>query len=161
MTTNWKCQCGVVNFATDPVCKKCQAEKPQLDDDSSRQPAAAATVVPGSFPKAYGPMLIGLVCLCVLLLGWSVFKPRPKFEYAIVQLGSESNERTGAAAMKFATIKVEESRLTSMGDEGWELVSSWLEMETAYPNFGKEEYVTGLQPNIRPQRAVLLFKRQR
>ncbi|MEN3335655.1 MAG: hypothetical protein V7641_5020 [Blastocatellia bacterium] len=131
------------------------------DDHPNEQPAATPASAPRSFPAAYGPALIGLVCLCVLLLGWTAFKPRPKFEYTFLQYGSESNDRTGTGAMKFATIQIDESRIAAMSDEGWEMVSSWLEMETAYPNFGKEEYVTGLQPNIRPQRAVLLFKRQR
>jgi hypothetical protein len=33
-------------------------------------------------------------------------------------------------------------------------------METAHPNFGNSEYVTGLQPNIRPQRVVLVLRRR-
>lgn len=27
--TNWKCNCGVVNFSTDETCKRCQSQKPQ------------------------------------------------------------------------------------------------------------------------------------
>lgn len=42
---------------------------------------------------------------------------------------------------------------------GWEMVGSHLEMETAFPNFGKDDFVNGLQPNIRPQSLTLLFKR--
>ncbi len=53
-----------------------------------------------------------------------------------------------------------EEMLNKLGSEGWELSSSYLEMETAWVNFGKNEYVTGLQPNIRPQRVVLVFKRK-
>jgi len=40
-----------------------------------------------------------------------------------------------------------------------ELVDSYLEMETVHPNFGDSRYVTGLQPNVRPQRLVLIFER--
>jgi hypothetical protein len=39
------------------------------------------------------------------------------------------------------------------------LATSYLEMETSHPNFGNDTYVTGLQANIRPQRAILIFKR--
>ena len=31
--------------------------------------------------------------------------------------------------------------------------------ETPHPNFGNSDYVTGLQPNMRPGSVTLLFKR--
>ncbi|MEN9271477.1 MAG: hypothetical protein Q6L49_12025, partial [Thermostichales cyanobacterium HHBFW_bins_127] len=62
-------------------------------------------------------------------------------------------------AFKFATINVDPKQLAEMGAAGWELAGTFLEMETAFPNFGNAEYVTGLQPNVRPQRLVLIFKR--
>jgi hypothetical protein len=40
-----------------------------------------------------------------------------------------------------------------------EMAGSHLEMETAFPNCGKEDYMNGLQPNIRPQSLTILFKR--
>lgn len=36
--TNWKCNCGVINFSTDELCKKCQSRKPEYNF-SSQQPA--------------------------------------------------------------------------------------------------------------------------
>jgi hypothetical protein len=53
------------------------------------------------------------------------------------------------------------SSLDRLGSEGWELVGVFLEHETAHPNFGSEGLVTGLQPNVRPQKLVCIFKRQR
>ncbi len=50
--------------------------------------------------------------------------------------------------------------LNEMGRQGWELAGCYLEMETAFPNFGNEDYVTGIRDNIRPQRLVLIFKRR-
>jgi len=64
------------------------------------------------------------------------------------------------AAGKFASISISVSDLAPLGLEGWELVSTSLEMETAYPNFGNASYVTGLQQNVRPQKLICIFKRQ-
>ena len=36
----------------------------------------------------------------------------------------------------------------------------YVENETAWPNFGKDEFVTGLQPNVRAQSLVMIFKRK-
>ncbi|MFN4196039.1 MAG: DUF4177 domain-containing protein, partial [Thermosynechococcus sp.] len=54
-----------------------------------------------------------------------------------------------------------ESEVEKLGKQGWELVDSFVEDETVHPNFGNEKYVIGLQPNVRPNRVVLLFKRKR
>lgn len=45
--------------------------------------------------------------------------------------------------MKFSSITPDEKAVSALGDAGWEVVGTYLEMETAYPNFGKAEYVTG------------------
>lgn len=82
-----------------------------------------------------------------------------KWEYKLLTVSSQVYSRTGTDALKSTTATPSESELNKLGSEGWELVASYLEMETAHPNFGNESYVTGLQPNIRPQRAVLIFKR--
>ena len=86
--------------------------------------------------------------------------PDPAFEYKVVTFFADTNDRSGSEALKYSSVKVDEAQLKKLGAEGWELVSTLLEMETAFPNFGDSQYVTGLQPNVRPQRAVLLFKRQ-
>lgn len=51
--------------------------------------------------------------------------------------------------------------LNKLGDEGWELVSTYEKLETAHPNFGNDKYVTGLQANTRTGAVVFLFKRLR
>lgn len=56
-------------------------------------------------------------------------------------------------------VELDINKLESLGAEGWEVAGLWLETETVHPNFGKSEYVTGLQPNIRPSRLVVLLKR--
>ncbi len=83
-----------------------------------------------------------------------------KWEYKVVYIaGSETRDGTGA--FKFQTITPSEEDLSKYGSEGWELTTSYLEMETAFPNFGKDEYVTGIRENVRPQRLVLIFKREK
>ncbi len=82
------------------------------------------------------------------------------WEYKVVRiLPMDDNARTGPNAISVKIISISERELNKLGSEGWELVDSYLEMETAYPNFGKEEYHTGIKINVRPQLAVLIFKR--
>jgi hypothetical protein len=124
----------------------------------------------GSMTKSQGNILIALLCVLIALVfvgtGWSAWsasrpKPAPKYEYKVLRLFAGSKDRTGAGALSFTSIQIPDTDLATIGAEGWELVGTLLEMETAFPNFGKEEYVTGLQPNIRPQSAILLFKREK
>ncbi|MDU6114996.1 MAG: DUF4177 domain-containing protein [Paeniclostridium sordellii] len=82
-----------------------------------------------------------------------------KWNYKVVEYYSDQTGRTGSGALNPSTVSIPENELNELGKQGWELVSSHIENETAYPNFGNSEYVTGLQPNVRPQKVVLLFKK--
>jgi len=107
-----------------------------------------------------GKVGLALFAATVLCLGTGCDKMRTRYEYKVVSVGSEGHQRTGAAGGKYASVNVPESGLNEMGQDGWEMVSSYLEMETAWTNFGNEGYVTGIQPNVRPQRVVMIFKRK-
>lgn len=111
----------------------------------------------------------GTILIVLLLIGigapfWVFLQPTPTWEYQTVEILAETS---GTAALigenyekiAYKTVPGFSAELDSMGSEGWELVSSFLEHETSHPNFGKEDYVTGLQPNMRPQKLVLIFKR--
>jgi hypothetical protein len=115
------------------------------------------------FTRAQGYAVIALLCIGLCFPFLSFLKPDPpdpQWEYKkLVFLTDKRHDRTGFGALSYSSIQLDESRLESMGSKGWELATSYLEMETAFPNFGKEDYVTGLQPNIRPQSLVLIFKR--
>ena len=50
--------------------------------------------------------------------------------------------------------------LNKMGKEGWELVSTYTETATAFPNFGNSDYVTGIRDNTRTSVVNFIFKRQ-
>jgi hypothetical protein len=53
-----------------------------------------------------------------------------------------------------------EAELTKLGKDGWEICTSYLEQETVFPNLlARGDGVSGLQPNVRPQRLVIIFKR--
>ena len=59
------------------------------------------------------------------------------------------------------SVFIDHSELDSLGRDGWELVSTYLEMETAFYNFGKSDLHTGIKENVRPQAVVAIFKRPR
>jgi hypothetical protein len=53
-----------------------------------------------------------------------------------------------------------DAELNKLGKDGWEIASTYLEMETVFPNLlASGNGVAGLQSNIRPQRLVVIFKR--
>lgn len=166
-----KCEnCGLVNFSGEDRCKRCRADlgvvQGTIGDSPQTVSVGGAYRASGSrdgsrlMTKAQANILIALVCIGIAVSAWSAYKPQPKYDYKVVRLMAESNDRTGTGALHFSSIQISDKDLASIGAEGWELVGTFLEMETAFANFGKEEYVTGLQPNVRPQSAVLLFKRQ-
>jgi hypothetical protein len=82
-----------------------------------------------------------------------------KWEYKVVPIAKDAKTFGELKANLPTTVTPSDSTLNALGLEGWELVTSYLENETTHPNFGDSQYVTGLQPNIRPQRAILIFKR--
>ncbi len=103
---------------------------------------------------------IRIISILLLFIVINGCQDNSKWEYKVYSISPEQSfERTGLQAFKSTQITISESELNKLGAEGWELSTSFLELETAHPNFGSSEYVTGLQPNIRPQRLVMIFKR--
>lgn len=144
-------------------------------DAASQQPSAstppsneAAPRGPSPFTRAQGYVLILLTLAAVGLAAWAAFKPAPKYAYKVVSVQAQFTKdvsgdvinKENAANLTSTSVDIKDEQLTVLGQEGWELVGTLLEIETTHPNFGSSQYVTGLQPNIRPQKAVLLFKKQ-
>jgi hypothetical protein len=165
--------CGLVNFQSNRMCKRCETPLHEgLNDQVPFTPTGEALGEWGTdaSPRAginqsplHGYAVILLLALLLILTFWNSLKAEavtPRFEYKVLEFMTESNERTGTGALKYSSIIVSQDQLAALGNEGWELVSNFVENETAFPNFGDSQYVTGIQPNIRPQRAVLLFKRR-
>lgn len=85
-----------------------------------------------------------------------------EWEYKVIKvLPDNTPAREGSEAFNTSFVMPSDTELNKLGKEGWELVSAESELETAFPNFGKAEYVTGLKPNVRPAGVILIFKRMR
>lgn len=111
----------------------------------------------------FGASLLGCEDRPIVLPGSSVATApmmEEQWEYKVFVIAAPTHERQGENALASNELIVDNEALNKMGLDHWELTTSWLEMETAYPNLGKASYVTGLNPNVRPMRAVLLFKRR-
>jgi hypothetical protein len=117
-----------------------------------------------SMSRLQGYILIGLAAGTLILVGWFVFHPAPKYAYKVInvqaQFSKQGTNPVGSSAENNAklngtNVNLSDDELTLLGKEGWQLVDTILEMETTHPNYGSTEYVTGLQPNIRPQRAII------
>lgn len=95
----------------------------------------------------------------ITLLGVVSFSCSSKWEYKTVSVKGEEQETRG----KFRTNKfdVSDESLNLFGEDGWELVSMYETCETVHPNFGNEEYVSGIQPNVRTSEINFIFKRKK
>lgn len=117
------------------------------------------------FSKAQGFAIIFLLLVGAGAPMFIFLKPTPHWEYLTVnflaETSSTSTLSTNLDALSFKSIPNPKEQLNLLGDKGWELVGTYLEIETSHPNFGKEDYVTGIQPNVRPQRLVCILKRQK
>ena len=84
-----------------------------------------------------------------------------KWEYTTLDFYPQNNnDRIGESALGYNSVTCSKTSLNSMGEKGWELVSTYLETETSFPNLGDRNIVDGIRSNIRPQRVVCIFKRK-
>ena len=93
------------------------------------------------------------------LVGLMFFSCTSKWEYKIVSVkGEEQETRAKYRSNKF---DVSSESLNLFGKDGWELVDIYEKIETVHPNFGNEEYVSGIQPNVRTSEINFVFKRKK
>jgi hypothetical protein len=113
--------------------------------------------------QTQGYIVIGLIAIAIILLAWIMFKSmrQPKYAYKAISVQAQF-AKSGAADsdLNTTTVGIKDEELSILGSEGWELVGTFLEMETTHPNYGNSSYVMGLQPNVRPQKAVMIFKKE-
>lgn len=98
--------------------------------------------------------------LILSIIFYSCSSKEKSWEYKVV---SYSNSLSLYRPGEFDDISITPSldELNKLGDEGWQIATSYLEIETAFPNFGNEKYHTGIKSNIRPKRLVIIFKREK
>lgn len=79
------------------------------------------------------------------------------WEYKIVKVaGKEAEILADYGALSYGD---QTTMLNKLGKDGWELVSTYTETTTAFPNFGNSEYVTGIRENVRTSVVNFVFKR--
>lgn len=97
-------------------------------------------------------LVFGLIAVLV-----SCGNKNEQWEYKVVKVaGKEADFAADFGTLIFAD---QTAMLNKMGKEGWELVSTYTETGTAFPNFGNSEYVTGLRDNTRTVVLNFVFKR--
>ena len=98
-----------------------------------------------------------LLALCLVAFLASCNKSTP-WEYKVVKVaGKEAETLADYGALVYGD---QTAMLNKMGKEGWELVSTYTETATAFPNFGNSDYVTGIRDNTRTSVVNFVFKRQ-
>ena len=111
-----------------------------------------------------------LLSIFIALIIFSSCQNKIKWEYKTVYYDAEKIEgldKSYAKGSEFfkrtvssTSVVPSDSTLNKFGVEGWEIATSYLEMETVFPNLlASGDGVNGLQPNTRPQRLVVIFKR--
>lgn len=115
-----------------------------------------------------------ILILAVVALAACNNQESPKWEYKIVRLTEDDNltlqEQTmrtanrmygkyGADALLPIPYADPTSQLNKLGEQGWELVNVYTTTETVFPNFGNEDYHTGVKSNTRTQTVNFVFKR--
>ncbi len=80
-----------------------------------------------------------------------------KYEYKTISVGGEAGTYGDFSSTNLNDPTAE---LNKLGNEGWELVGVYTETNTAFPNFGKDEYVTGIRTNTRTTKVNFVLKRE-
>jgi hypothetical protein len=147
---------------TTPICKAGDSVwapfLPNPGDPGIRGESTPLSTDSSKFPVWWGVLLALAVAGVFLNAFLQSFGPSrasaSAWEYKTIEVDAHS---AGDSSTRKVNLDLPE--LQTLGAEGWEVSGLWLEQETVHPNFGKTEYVTGLQPNVRPSRLVVLLKR--
>ncbi|MCL2327197.1 MAG: DUF4177 domain-containing protein [Bacteroidetes bacterium] len=97
--------------------------------------------------------------ILIAVVGLLFFSCSSKWEYKTVTVKGEEQE--SSAKFKANTFDVSDEALNLFGKDGWELVSIYEKTETVHPNFGNDQYVNGIQPNVRTSEINFVFKRKK
>lgn len=84
-----------------------------------------------------------------------------QWEYKVIRMadsGLVDNKMVDFQPITFHK-PIVENTLNKWGAQGYELVSVYTETETVFPNFGNEDYHTGIKTNTRTKAVCFVFKR--
>jgi hypothetical protein len=95
----------------------------------------------------------------VLLILLAMVSCESKWEYKHVTINGK--EEDVLPTFKSKKFEITDESLNLLGEEGWELVSVYDHLETEHPNYGNDQYVSGLQPNVRTAEIHYVFKRKK
>lgn len=98
------------------------------------------------------------ITLFVAFLSISIFSCSSNWEYKVFTVKGLEKE---ASKFDSKELNVSTDSLNQFGKDGWELVNVYATTETAHPNFGNSDYVTGIQPNVRSSAVNFVFKRKK
>jgi hypothetical protein len=96
--------------------------------------------------------------LLIAILGLAISSCTSNWEYKIVTVKGTEKEASKFDPKKF---EVTDESLNIFGKDGWELVDIYQTTETVHPNYGNDQYVSGLQPNVRTEEINFVFKRKK
>ncbi|MGN6420881.1 MAG: DUF4177 domain-containing protein [Pseudobacter sp.] len=97
--------------------------------------------------------------LFIAILGLGISSCSSKWQYKTVSV--KGNEDASADKFQSKKFDVTDEALDLFGKEGWELVGIYEKTETVHPNFGNDQYVSGIQPNVRTAELNFVFKRKK
>ena len=147
------------------VCPSCGAEVVAADFEQNAAIRGSAdsaerkisSVV--NFPLWLAIILSGILLVNIISLGISCLPLVSKYEYKAVMIYGEAVD---SKMDEFLPRKLDEFTLerTLNSDPEWELVDIITETETVHPNFGNDDYVAGIQPNVRTRSVILLLRRR-
>lgn len=135
-----------------PVVKPTTRHSPAAPVPQASNPAGKIQL-----PGWLAAVLIGLLVVNLALLVF--LYPGRRWEYKVKRVSGESTSSFSLEDFKPLPINLTNLTSTLESEAGWELVACVPETETVHPNFGKDEYVTGLQPNVRSNAVLLIFRR--
>lgn len=91
--------------------------------------------------------LIMIICGFVLIAC-----KNQKWEYKVVEVEAETYNQ-------YDRFGNQTKMLNKMGQDGWELVNVYTEINSSFPNFGTGNYVTGIKTNTQTSVLNFIFKR--
>jgi len=93
----------------------------------------------------------------IAIAGVGLVSCTSKWEYKVVSV--KGTDEGSMADFQSHKLEVSEESLNPLGEDGWELVGIYEKTETVHPNFGNDQYVSGIQPNVRTAEVNFVFKR--